>query len=138
MTKRRQSLKIRIPPYLHSPKAWRRAIHTKLNSIAREQNVEYSKNDQLELEVILYLPENKIGWHDVDNRLKDIMDSLQGRAGGPKSKRRLRAIVPNDHQIHKVTIEKRIPPPQSHGMGHLILRKNKRITKRTADHKLGY
>lgn len=68
---------------------------------------------------------DKIDWHDVDNRLKDIMDALQGKAGGPKEKRTLKPIVPNDSQVYKVTIEKRTPPPQSLGFGHLIIKKYK-------------
>jgi Holliday junction resolvase RusA-like endonuclease len=77
----------------------------------------------LELSVTLYIPKRKLGWHDVDNRPKDIMDALQGRAGGPKNRRMIRAIIPNDNQIFRVTIEKRAPPPQSLGQGHLTIRK---------------
>lgn len=90
-------------------------------------HVEYTATDRLELVITLYIPKDKIGWHDVDNRLKDIMDALQGRAGGSKAKHSLPAIISNDHQIHRVIIEKRTPPPQSLGMGHLIIRKHKEI-----------
>ena len=38
--------------------------------------------DKLELIVILYMNQDPLRWQDVDNRLKDIMDALQGRAGG--------------------------------------------------------
>lgn len=62
-------------------------------------------------------------FHDVDNRLKDIMDSLQGRMGGSKKEQTFERIIPNDRQIYKVTIEKKRPPIQSHGLGHLIIRK---------------
>jgi Holliday junction resolvase RusA-like endonuclease len=61
--------------------------------------------------------------HDVDNRLKDILDALQGRAGGPKSTRKLKAIIPNDSQVFCVTVEKLPAPWQSHGLGHV------RVTK---------
>jgi Holliday junction resolvase RusA-like endonuclease len=124
MARRRQTLRIRIPPYRYPRNEWRRAIHAELSKAVTAQAVEYRPEDKLELIVTLYITEDKIGWHDVDNRLKDIMDALQGRAGGPKWERSLRLIVPNDHQIHKVTIEKRTPPPQSHGLGHLIIRKH--------------
>jgi uncharacterized protein YfaA (DUF2138 family) len=85
----------------------------------------YRPDDKLDLIITLYLAASKIGWHDVDNRLKDIMDALQGRAGGSKSKHPIPAITPNDNQIQKVTIEKRTPPPQSLGMGHLVIKKHK-------------
>jgi Holliday junction resolvase RusA-like endonuclease len=59
--------------------------------------------------------------HDVDNRLKDIMDALQGRAGGSKKIKRWFPIIPNDKQIYRVTIEKALPPKQSKGLGHLMI-----------------
>jgi hypothetical protein len=58
------------------------------------------------------------------------MDALQGRVGGPKSRRQLGPIIPNDHQVFKVTIEKMLPPAQSHGMGHMIIKKYKPIAVR--------
>jgi len=62
-----------------------------------------------------------LSFHDVDNRLKDIMDALQGRAGGSKKIRRWAPIIPNDKQICRVTIEKALPPKQSKGLGHLVI-----------------
>ena len=64
--------------------------------------------------------------HDVDNRLKDIMDALQGRAGGKKGSGSLVPIIPNDRQVFKVTIEKMPPPKQSLGLGHLTVKKHRR------------
>ena len=137
MGKRRQTLHVRIPPYRCPRNEWRRAIHAELIKATAAQGTRYTTTDKLELAVTLYMPEAEIAWHDVDNRLKDIMDALQGRAGGPKTEHRLQTVIPNDHQIHKVTIEKRIPPPQSHGLGHLVIRKHKEIanqvSRRTVD-----
>ena len=65
--------------------------------------------------------------HDVDNKLKDIMDALQGRAGGSKKIRRSPPIIPNDKQIYRVTIEKALPPKQSKGLGHLVITRHKDI-----------
>ena len=80
---------------------------------------------KLELHITLYLAEPHIRFHDVDNRLKDIMDSLQGRMGGSKKKQLFERLIPNDRQIYKVTIEKKRQPRQSHGLGHLQIRKYK-------------
>jgi hypothetical protein len=55
--------------------------------------------------------------------LKDVLDALQGRAGGPKNKHTLAPIIPNDRQVCRVIIEKLAPPWQSRGLGHLIIRK---------------
>jgi Holliday junction resolvase RusA-like endonuclease len=125
MTKQHKTLRIRIPPYQHPRNEWRRSIIAQIEQAATARAVTYQPQDQLELIVTIYMTTDEIVWHDVDNRLKDIMDALQGRAGGSKAKKGLAAVVPNDHQIHKVTIEKRTIPPQSHGWGHLIIRKYK-------------
>lgn len=92
-------------------------------------NIEYAKNDKIELLIILYLGENEIAFHDVDNRLKDIMDALQERMGGSKKIHKFKRIIPNDKQIYKVTIEKRTPPKQSPGLGHLLIRKYKLLQR---------
>jgi len=130
MTKPHQTLRVRIPPYKQPRNEWRHSIHTELIKAATAQAVVYRPGDRLELFVTLYLTEGEIGWHDVDNRLKDIMDALQGRAGGSKAVRTLSVVVPNDHQIMKVTIEKRTSTPQSHGWGHLIIRKYKTLANK--------
>lgn len=129
MAKRRQTLHVRIPPY-HPPRNnWRHAIHPKIVRAASDCNITYQPTDKLELMVNLYFADDALRWHDVDNRLKDIMDALQGRAGGPKSRVTLIPIIPNDHQIHKVIIEKKISPPQGLGEGHLIIRKYREILR---------
>ena len=72
---------------------------------------------------MLYMPNAELAANDVDNRMKDIFDALQGRAGGPKSKRTLTAIIPNDNQIFRVEMEKGLPPKQALGRGHVVVRK---------------
>ena len=127
MSKRRQSLRVRIPPYRQPRNAWRESIHAELVAVAESRGVAYQSEDKLELIITLYLDEAGLKLHDVDNQLKDIMDALQGRAGGPKSTRHLKPIIPNDHQVFRVTVEKMLPPGQSHGMGHLVIRKYHRL-----------
>jgi hypothetical protein len=123
MAKRRLTLRLRIPPYSPPRTSWRRSLHSELIKACRENKIRYCSNDKLEFEVVLYLGTHQLGVHDVDNRLKDIMDSLQGRAGGSKKTRILAPIIANDNQIYKVTIEKKHPPKQSRGLGHLIIKK---------------
>ena len=61
---------------------------------------------------------------DVDKRLKDVMDALQGKVGGNgPGKGLLRPLIDNDVQIYRATIEKMVPPGQAHVRGHLIIRK---------------
>jgi len=93
----------------------------------KDKGIEYTTDQKLELFITLYLAEPHIRFHDVDNRLKDIMDSLQGRMGGSKKKQLFKRLIPNDRQIYKVTIEKKRPPIQSHGLGHLEIRKYREV-----------
>ena len=125
MAKRRQTARVRIPSYRYPRNVWRELIHAEVTKCVRSRKIKYNHKDKLELIITLYLDEKPLQFHDVDNRLKDIMDALQGRVGGSKSQHKVPPIIPNDHQIYRVTIEKMLPPKQSHGMGHLIITKYK-------------
>jgi Holliday junction resolvase RusA-like endonuclease len=123
MAKRKTKLTIRIPPYKGPSNPWRRKIHRIASLEAERAEVSYRSTDKLQLKVRLYLKDGALFSHDLDNRLKDIMDALQGRAGGSKKVRTLSAIIPNDSQIFRIIIEKSLPPKQSKGFGHLIVTK---------------
>ena len=123
MAKRPLKLTIRIPPYENPRNAWRKKLHQAVLQHQRDFTVQYLESDKLEVTVRLYISGSALGVHDVDNRLKDILDALQGRAGGPKAKRTLVPIIPNDRQVYRVIIEKAEPPRQSKGFGHLTIRK---------------
>jgi len=123
MSKPRKRLHVRLPPYAYPRLEWRKAIHAEVWRAAQSRDVKYDKDDRLEVEVVLYLDESGLPFHDVDNRLKDILDALQGRVGGPKKQAPWEPIIRNDHQVYRAVIEKRIPPGQSHGRSHLIIRK---------------
>jgi hypothetical protein len=82
-----------------------------------ESHIRFSEHDKLEVDIRLYLNSTALRIHDIDNRLKDILDALQGRAGGSKAKRSLAPIIPNDRQVYRVLMEKAAPPKQSHGLG---------------------
>src|SRR5437867_10322470 len=122
MPKRPLKLRFRIPPYASSDRnAWRRQIYAA--ALAKQGYVKYEPTDQLEVEVGLYFKVGVLNWHDVDNRLKDVLDALQGRAGGSKAVHDLEPIIPNDRQIYRVVVEKREPPWQSLGYGHVTIRR---------------
>jgi hypothetical protein len=126
MPKRPLRLKIRIPEYAAPRNSWRQAIHEAVTRIHRTSGVKYLPDDKLEVHLRLYFTnERATEIHDVDNRLKDCLDALQGRVGGTKTKatRRLPAIVPNDRQIWRVVIQKGRAPKQALGLGHLTIRR---------------
>ncbi len=87
------------------------------------RGVSYSAEDKLEVWVRLYFEDPKIRFVDVDNRAKDVLDALQGRVGGSKKKPGLPPIIPNDNQVYRVVVEKGLPLPQSHSLGHLKIRR---------------
>ena len=89
------------------------------------RRVSYRRNDRLAVALVLYFDGAAIGFHDVDNRLKDVLDALQGRMGGPKAVRRNQPLIPNDSQVFRVAVTKMLPPPQSHGLGHVTITKHR-------------
>jgi hypothetical protein len=122
MGRPRLKVRFRVPPYVSPRAAWRRRIHAAAARAIRQAGVEYGPDDALELDVTLYLRGRALGLHDVDNRLKDIMDALQGHVGGTGKKHRaLPPLIPNDCQVFRVTIEKLAPPKQSRGLGHVVV-----------------
>jgi hypothetical protein len=126
VAKRRLKLHVRIPPYRPKRNSWRRKLHQAIIAAQTQRRVKYRPDDVLELDIRLYMQTRDLKSHDVDNRLKDLMDALQGRAGGPKAQRTLAAVIPNDRQIFRIVMEKAPPPWQSRGLGHLIVRELKR------------
>ncbi|MFH0963452.1 MAG: hypothetical protein V2A58_05510 [Planctomycetota bacterium] len=126
MAKRRMKIEFRIPPYVTPRGEWRRLMHKCASAAMREAGVRYGPDDLLELDVRIYMVEPALHVHDVDNRLKDVMDALQGHVGGKgKKSRGLRALIANDSQVWRVVVEKQKPPGQSHGLGHVTIRRYK-------------
>ena len=87
--------------------------------------IQFGPDDRLEVVVLLYLKKGKRhDIHDVDNRLKDVLDALQGRFGGPKSVRTKRRLIKNDNQVCRVVMEKQSIPKMfgDDAGGRLLLR----------------
>lgn len=90
--------------------AWRREIHRRMLSEKVAGRVAiFGTSERLDLEIEVILPGRLVNLVDLDNLQKDIFDALQGRLGrategGPKRHKRL---VPNDHQIYRLTMVKR-------------------------------
>ena len=116
MSKTRVRLTVPIPDY-PEPRttkrrgrpgmAWRHEVYQAIKNAATDRGIITYEGIDLECEVIVYLSRTKMRFHDVDNLQKHVFDALQGRLGGPKGGKRRWAILPNDHQIRKVVVEKR-------------------------------
>lgn len=113
MAKSRLTISVRLPGYQRDRLRWRRKILQSALDGQTEHSVRYDSGARFEVVVLLYLKKGKRhDIHDVDNRLKDILDALQGRFGGPKSLRRKYRLFENDRQVSRVVIEKQ-PIPKS-------------------------
>ena len=123
MAKTKKTIHVRIPEYGYPPLKWRRVLQKRVREKQQTLGIEYTGSDRLEIVVRLYLRKRALVKHDLDNRLKDILDALQGRTGGPKRIRPQNPIIPNDNQIFRIVAEKAAPPRQSRGDGHLTIRK---------------
>ena len=126
MPKRPLALKVRIPEYRAPRQAWRRALWHAADTQCRQAGITYRADDVLEIHLRLYLTRSGLFFNDVDNRLKDCLDALQGRTGGARYGPKLPPLIPNDRQIWRVIAEKMLAPPQARGRGHLMIRKLKR------------
>ena len=110
MPKIPRTIRSSLPTYQKDRQRWRKEILANVREAAARSGVEYEDEDLLDVEVLLYLTRGKRhDIHDVDNRLKDILDALQGRFRGysPKKDRRL---IANDNKICRAVIEKRATP----------------------------
>src|SRR4051794_8216162 len=94
-------LALRLPEYpgrgLGDPNAsskrlgWRVLIKKAARQALGDRPWPYTEDDKLELDIRLYFGTDRhVAIHDVDNRLKDIMDALQGALGGTKLERQRR------------------------------------------------
>lgn len=71
------SLKVRLPQYESPRNEWRKKLHVCIMTALKDKGIKYTMDQKLELYVTLYLAEPQIEFHDVDNRLKDIMDAFK-------------------------------------------------------------
>ena len=131
MGKRPFKLRVRIPQYEYPPKRWRQKIHERVLQALSTEHIDYLKTDNLELRIVLYMNKGAIDIHDIDNRLKDMMDALQGRMGGKKKEHKFKQIIPNDRKIYRVMIEKKKPPKRNLEGGYLEIRKYKETANKS-------
>jgi Holliday junction resolvase RusA-like endonuclease len=91
---------------------WRKDILECVQAARRKLNVDHDPESPVEVVVLLYLKEGKKKHeiNDVDNRLKDILDALQGRHGGGKSDPAENRLFKSDQYVRRVVIEKQPTP----------------------------
>jgi hypothetical protein len=120
VAKRRFSIVIAIPPYARPRNEWRRRVHSAVLEAQTRRGVGYRDSDRLELRIALRLGERPLAIHEIDERVKDIIDALEGRIAGPRSRRRIAPIIPDSDQIRRVILEKS-PASSKRTLGELAI-----------------
>ncbi len=105
MAKRRFTISATLPAYAPPRNEWRRRVHAAVLEAQTFRGVGYRDSDQLELRMSLFLGARPLDVHEIDERVKDIVDALEGRIAGRRSRRRIAPIVGGD-QIRRVILEK--------------------------------
>ena len=105
MAKRRFTISATLPSYAPPRNEWRRRAHAAILEAQTFRGVGYRESDQLELRVSIFLPNRPLDVHDIDERVKDIVDALEGRIAGRRSRRRIAPIVASG-QIRRVILER--------------------------------
>ena len=104
MAKRRFSITVQLPAYSRPRNEWRRKVHTAVLEAQTRRGVGYQDADRLELRISLALDGRPLDIHEIDERVKDLVDALEGRIAGPRSRRRIAPIV-SDAQIRRIVLE---------------------------------
>jgi hypothetical protein len=105
VAKRRFSISATLAAYAPPRNEWRRRVHAAVLEAQTFRGVGYRDSDQLELRVSIFLGARPLDVHEVDERVKDIVDALEGRIAGRRSRRRIAPIV-SAGQIRRVILEK--------------------------------
>ncbi len=125
MAKRRFTISATLPAYAPPRNEWRRRVHAVVLEAQTFRGVGYRESDQLELRVSLFLGQRPLDIHEVDERVKDIVDALEGRIAGRRSWRRIAPIVLGG-QIRRVILEKDTRTLRGRPLGALAIARYRR------------
>ena len=122
---RRFTISATLPAYAPPRNEWRRRVHAAVLEAQTFRGVGYRDSDRLEMRVTLYLGQRDLDVHEIDERVKDIVDALEGRIAGRRSRRRIAPIVAGG-QIARVILEKDGRVPRGRPLGLLSLARYRR------------
>jgi hypothetical protein len=106
MAKRRFSISTALPGYARPRNEWRRRVHAAVLDAQTRRGVGYRDADRVEVRITLFLRDRPLDLHEIDERVKDVIDALEGRIAGPRSRRRIAPIIPSSDQIQRIVLEK--------------------------------
>ena len=81
-------LRINLPPFKSGRTEWRRLVHRAILGAKLSSGVRFVQGQPVAVTVRLLLPPAKFHGVDLDNRVKHIMDALQGAIAGEGKKTR--------------------------------------------------
>lgn len=125
MAKRRFTITATLPAYAPPRNEWRRRVHLAVLEAQTFRGVGYRESDQLELRVSLFLGARPLDVHDIDERVKDIIDALEGRIAGRRSRRRIAPIV-SSGQVRRIVLEKDTRTLRGRPLGSLTIARYRR------------
>ena len=125
MAKRRFTITATLPAYAPPRNEWRRRVHAAVLEAQTFRGVGYRESDRLELRVSLFLGQRALDVHETDERVKDIVDALEGRIAGRRSRRRIAPIVTTG-QILRIILEKDARVPRGRPLGVLTISRFRR------------
>ena len=125
MAKRRFTISATLPAYAPPRNEWRRRVHAAVLEAQTFRGVGYRESDRLELRIVFMLGARSLDIHDLDERVKDIVDALEGRIAGRRSRRRIAPIVGHD-QIRRIVLEKDTRVPRGRPLGLLTIARYRR------------
>ena len=125
MAKRRFTITATLPAYAPPRNEWRRRVHAAVLEAQTFRGVGYRESDRLELRVSLFLGQRALDVHETDERVKDIVDALEGRIAGRRSRRRIAPIVAGG-QILRIILEKDTRVPRGRPLGVLTISRFRR------------
>jgi hypothetical protein len=100
-------------------------VHAAVLEAQTFRGVGYRESDRLELRISLYLGSRNLDVHEIDERVKDIVDALEGRIAGRRSRRRIAPIIVGG-QIQRVILEKEMRVPRGRPLGTLTVARYRR------------
>jgi len=100
-------------------------VHAAVLEAQTFRGVGYRESDRLEMRVTLHLGPRTLDIHEVDERVKDIVDALEGRIAGRRSRRRIAPIV-SSGQIQRIILEKDTRIPRGRPLGLLSIARYRR------------
>ncbi len=106
MAKRRFSITVALPGYTRPRNEWRRRVHASVLDAQTRRGVGYRDADRVEVRITLFLGERPLDLHEIEERVKDVIDALEGRIAGPRSRRRIAPIIPSPDQIQRIVLER--------------------------------